>query len=506
MKWLNKAKTMHFWWSILPFIGWLIWGALGITNNLWFDEAYSASLVSHSWYEMVKITASDVHSPFYYVLLKLFYHVFGGGSHFWALKQMSVLFMVGYLFLGKYYVRKLFGEKVSVWFMFFSIAMPIMMVQAGNVRMYAVALFFMTLAGLSAYDLYQSYVNEPEYNVDAASGVKKRKDIVLRRKWWIFRLASLACVYCHTFAMIQMVVIYGLFLGAIIIGKKRNMLKPFFLSGGFVSLLFAPWLLVTVYQMRMRMINNPPVPASGIPTIYTFMDYCKEWFSALETPIAPVVFGGMGLTVFLGYYAVDAMRRSKIYTPGLGVSAIGLTALVGTLISLYINPCFLGRYAFPGFGSLALMYGLGMVQIHSRKVKIGVVVLALSCFFMQYRSELSLEYDPGLATYQDFYQENVTEEDCIMAPNQHSAFLSVYHPDLLYFLYGYKPGSLPFKNTAAYYDWSQLEAVNGNKWFICFQGDEPDELAERYDYREVLSFHYMYYDFVIYQLEKRDVT
>jgi uncharacterized membrane protein len=503
MKWMSKIKTMHFWWCILPFVGWILWGALGITNNLWYDEAYSASMISHSWFELVRITAVDDHSPFYYVLLKLFYHLFGGGTHFWALKQMSVLFMVGYLFLGKYYVKRLFGEKVSVWFMFFSITMPIMTVQAGNVRMYAVALFFMTLAGLSAYDLFREYVSDPLFSTPEGESVPKGGKNNLRRKWWVFRLASLACVYCHTFAMIQMFILYGMFLGAILYKKKKNMLKPYFISGGFVALIFAPWLAVTVHQMQLRMIVNPATPESGIPTIYTFMDYCKEWFSALETPIAPVVFVGMGLTIFLGYYAVDAMRQNKVYAPGFGVAAIGLTALVGTLISLYINPCFLGRYAFPGFGSLALLYGLGMAQITARKLKIGVVALAITCFLLQYHSELTLEYDTGLKTYQNFYQENVTEEDCIMAPNQHSVFLNVYHPELQYFLYGYKPSKIPFKNTEAYTEWSQLEAIKGNKWFICFQGDEPDELSERYDYREVLAFHYMYYDFVIYQLEEK---
>lgn len=40
----------------------------------------------------------------------------------------------------------------------------------------------------------------------------------------------------------------------------------------------------------------------------------------------------------------------------------------------------------------------------------------------------------------------------------------------------------------------------GNIWYICFQGSEPGQLAERYDYEEAFQFHYMYYDFVIYKL------
>lgn len=49
--------------------------------------------------------------------------------------------MTGYMLLGKYYVAKLFDRKISVYFMTFSLLMPIFSVQAGNVRMYAMALF-----------------------------------------------------------------------------------------------------------------------------------------------------------------------------------------------------------------------------------------------------------------------------------------------------------------------------------------------------------------------------
>ena len=46
---LNKEKKIkaikldtHFWWQVLPIIGLLVWGALSITNNLWYDEAYGS--------------------------------------------------------------------------------------------------------------------------------------------------------------------------------------------------------------------------------------------------------------------------------------------------------------------------------------------------------------------------------------------------------------------------------------------------------------------------------
>lgn len=109
----NNFISKNMWtilWHGLPLAALVIWGAFCITNSLWYDEAYSASMVSLPWKRLIYITATDDHSPFYYVLLKLFYHLCGGGNHFWALKLMSVLFMLGYMLLGKYYVEKKIAE------------------------------------------------------------------------------------------------------------------------------------------------------------------------------------------------------------------------------------------------------------------------------------------------------------------------------------------------------------------------------------------------------------
>ena len=132
---LSKWKERDLLWHGLPVLALVIWGALCCTNNLWYDEAYSAALVSQPWQRLIYITAVDAHSPFYYIPLKLLYELCGGGTQFFVLKLVSLLFMMGYMLLGKYYVYRLFDRRVSVWFMFFSLCAPIMSVQAGNVRM-----------------------------------------------------------------------------------------------------------------------------------------------------------------------------------------------------------------------------------------------------------------------------------------------------------------------------------------------------------------------------------
>lgn len=478
---MNTEKKNTIIWHALPVVGLLVWGALCITDNLWYDEAYSASMVSQSWMRLFYTSVVDDHSPFYYSILKIFYHLLGGGTQFRNLKLLSLLFMEGYLLLGKYYVKKLFGQKLSVWFMLFSILMPIMSVQAGNVRMYAAALFFTTCMGLLAYDIY----------LDATPG-----------KWRMFCVVSICTVYCHTFTMIQAFFFYLLFLGVLLHRKDKQKIRAFFICGGIVALAFSPWLAVTCRQMIQRMQYDTGSTAE-LATIYSFMDYCKEWFSALETPKGPVMFTGMGICLVLGYLAVDWMRAERNYAPAVGMGALGLTVLTGGLISAFMNNCFLGRYVFSGFGFLMLFYAAGISRLKQLRWKAGILTAAAVCFLVQYREEIILDYDGGLKTFETFWEEQVGEQDEIIATGPHTMFMSVYHPDHQYYIYPYKLYSLPFANTDSLTDPNQLKG-GGALWYIAFAGDTPQFATESYAYEEALAFHYMYYDFVIYRLEAKE--
>lgn len=482
-----RTKGWQLLWHALPVIALLLWGVFGIRNNLWYDEAYSASMVSLPWKRLIYITATDDHSPFYYVILKLFYHLCGGGTHFWSLKLLSVLFMTGYMLLGKYYVAKLFNRKISVYFMTFSLLMPIFSVQAGNVRMYAMALFFLTLAGLAAYDIYRE---------------------ATRRKWIVFCVASICTVYCHTFALIQTFLFYMLFLAAIGICHRKDLVKGFFISGFTVAIVFSPWLAVTCRQFILRMRYDDGSTAE-LATLNSVMDYFKEWFSAVETPIGIVVLLGMALCLVLSYGAVDWVRQHHNVAPAIAAAAFALTGIVGGAISATVNNCFMGRYAFPGMGFVMLWYAVGFAQIlessgtNGRKWWAGGILgTACLCFLLQYSSEIRLEYDGGLEIYENFAETQMTDNDAVIGPYTHTIFLNVYHPELHYYIIGYKLYSLPFVNTDALTDYSQLDSYE-NLWYICFQGGTPNELEDEYDYEEALEFHYMYYDFVIYRLERR---
>ena len=144
--------------------------------------------------------------------------------------------------------------------------------------------------------------------------------------------------------MIETFILYLILLGALLHRKKYALLKWYLGSGLAVAACYMAWLLVVYRQMQSRIAAAGVNEQLFVPDMYTLMDYCKEWFSAMDTPIMSVIYLGMALTLFLGYYAVDSMRSGKCYIPGWGMGILGLTALTGGLLSYYVTPCFLGRY------------------------------------------------------------------------------------------------------------------------------------------------------------------
>ena len=303
-----------------------------------------------------------------------------------------------------------------------------------------------------------------------------------------------------------MAVIYFVF-AVILICHKKELIKGYFISGFTVALVFSPWLAVTIRQFVLRMRYDDGSTAE-LATLYSVMDYCKEWFSAVETPIGIVVLLGMALCLVLSYGAVDWVRQNHNIAPAIAFGTFALTGIVGGMISATVNNCFMGRYAFPGMGFVMLWYAVGFAQItentkgKSRKIwAAGLLGTAGLCFLLQYTSEIRLEYDDGLETYENFVEEYMTENDAIIGPYTHTIFLNVYHPELHYYTIAYKLYSLPFVNTEALSSYSQLDTYD-NLWYICFQGGYPNEMEDEYSYEQVLEFHYMYYDFAIFRLEK----
>lgn len=482
---MKKGKLWEGVYALLPFIGALVWLPFCLTENLWYDEAYTAAMVSLPWKEMILTTAHDVHSPFYYALLKLFYLLCGGGAYLPVLKLFSLLFLTGYLFLGKVTVAKLFSKEVSFYFLILSILSPLALVQAGTVRMYTLALFCMTLMGLTAYEL----LIEPQ-----AEG--------RRGKWILLTLATVATMYSHTFAMIEAFFFYVLLLAAVWRAGRRALARKYFLSGLVATILYLPWLAVTAYQFLYRMRNDTG-SREQLADLSSVRDCLMEWFSSGTNPSVAVVVIELAVAIVLLSLAFIKLRKDGNLTPAIGFGSIVLTVAFGGIVSATVNNCFMGRYVFAGMGFFMLLLAIGMTRLRAKWGKGVILALLLGCMMVSYRAELRDEYDDGLTDYRAFVENEVMAEDAIVCANYHELFLSVYAPELQYYLWNYKPAAIPFANTEVFYSADQLASVPGTLYLLAFEGESPDEVEEHYSYHEVMHFPYMYYDFVLYRLVHR---
>jgi len=90
----------------------ILYTILASFKVFWYDEAYTVGMIYRDFSEIIEITSQDVHTPFYYFVLKIFYETIGCKSLV-SIKLFSVLFLLLYLVIGGRICRKHFNRKIE---------------------------------------------------------------------------------------------------------------------------------------------------------------------------------------------------------------------------------------------------------------------------------------------------------------------------------------------------------------------------------------------------------
>jgi len=104
------------------------------TWSIWFDEAFTAYLVRFNYVEIAQYTATDVHPPLYYWVVKAWTSLWGTSEL--AFRSFSMVCGVVAIVLGFVLLRKLFGKRAAVlgaWLMALS---PMFIRYGEEARMY----------------------------------------------------------------------------------------------------------------------------------------------------------------------------------------------------------------------------------------------------------------------------------------------------------------------------------------------------------------------------------
>ena len=138
-------------------------------QDIWFDEVFSVNFIQHSYKEIAVLTGKDVHPPLYYWYLKLFHDIgkvlVPAASSIVLCKLASMLPFVGIFVYTLTAIRKNFGLHIAGLFWFLIMTMPQISNYTVEIRMYSLALFFITAAFVHSYELVCAF---PEQGVSEA--------------------------------------------------------------------------------------------------------------------------------------------------------------------------------------------------------------------------------------------------------------------------------------------------------------------------------------------------
>ncbi len=223
---MKQAKIQAFIpWTLLILCS-VCYVSLIFNQNVWMDEAFTATLIRTDMAGVISRSMKDTLPPLYNILLKLMTDLFGYSVP--VMKITSVIPMIATLFLGATVVRRRHGLFAGCLFMLSLTAMPLMLYYGVEIRMYSIGFFFSTASGIYAFEVL----------LDSN-----------RKNWILFTLFSVLAGYSHHFAFVCVGVIY-FFLLLYYITKQRQNIRRWFLCLLATLILYLPCLLITLKQLK----------------------------------------------------------------------------------------------------------------------------------------------------------------------------------------------------------------------------------------------------------------
>ena len=304
-------------------------------NAIWGDEGFSIMLARRNLAGIFSGTAADVHPPLYYLILKIIISVLG--ESVFVLHLTSFLAFAGVCILIITFVYKNFGVVSAYLALFFAGWTEVGVIYSVEIRMYSMALLFVTLTFCAAYKVIE--------NVD-----------VTIKEWIVMSVFALLSGYTHYFTLIAVAfMILGVFILCLI--KRQNQVwQKIGVTIGICVVGYLPWLFALLTTVE-RTVGD-----FWLTTVPNFTECMDMFFGAMDYShkLLYVMIFLFILYVLVNVYEIirnkvsvkDKIKYSlenetKIQLSVLGVWTFVGTSLLGIVVSNYIQPVLLTRYLFP---------------------------------------------------------------------------------------------------------------------------------------------------------------
>ncbi len=408
---LSKKDILHI---VVIIIG-IIFLAIPIFhNNLWFDESYSAAISNHNFKEIWTIGSNDVHPVLYYWMLHIIDLIFGNNIMIYRIFSWICACILG--IIGFTHIRKDFGKDTGILFSFFSFFLQVIAVYTGEIRMYTLAMLLVTLMSTYAYRIYKN------------EGKKQIKN------WILFAIFSLASAYTHYYGLMAAGIVNLILFIHIVkkVWKTKQFIyemKVFLISGILQIILYIPWILSLLLQMKQV--------SKGFWITIKFPDTLIEFFKFQFTGnlggteyiknIYAIILGVI-ICVYLIYIIIKNKKnykRQEMLPVKLSISIYIGVILGACFVSIVMRmPIIYARYMLCVTGIFIFLLSYCISKLGNKYVTIVVCILCIITGIVIQVNLCKDNYDISNQEPYKYLRENIQENDILICQNELSGFVT----------------------------------------------------------------------------------
>lgn len=353
--------------------------ALCFSNDIWYDELFTVGMAEHSYGELVRFTAADVHPPLYYCIVKFFADlckliVPSTGTVIPA-KLVSVLPYFILLIYSVTWIRKRWGIFTGGLFLFCVTAMPQLSAYTVEARMYGWALLFVTAAFLHANGMItvrdtQDKSGRNSGRPDGASVGADMRGLHAAA----FVCYGLAAAYTQYFACVAVVMVY-LYLLFMLWRQDRKRIREWLICVAASVIGYVPWLFALAGQISAVRENYWILPLTWRSLGGCVKFLMKPAFvnDTVNTVLAVVLTAAYGVLFLWNGWKYKLGHNGRVFDKthenhSFVLAAAGIWVLAGVVgfgfaASILIRPVFVYRYMIPASGCFWLGFALCMNEM-----------------------------------------------------------------------------------------------------------------------------------------------
>ena len=287
-------------------------------SDIWIDEAFTKSLVRHSYGEIIQLIKNDFHPPLYFFGLKFFVTIFWLND--FTIRLFSVLGILSTILLVYIIGQKVFGKSGSLYFCLLIVSLPMLAGFSHVARMYTWGAFAVTGTFIFASRFLLS---------------NKRSDLT-----WLM-IFTLMSAYTHYYALLA-AFWANVFVFISLLSKRNNQFKTHLIYSLIAFVLYLLWLTAVIWQTK-KVADSFWVPALNWETFLSCLlsPFSPQIYLPPFLPLALIIYGLILLVIYKNYIAG---KEKKDFVLGLSMCMFWCTILTAIIISLLIRPVLYMRY------------------------------------------------------------------------------------------------------------------------------------------------------------------